>query len=107
MRLYGMQQMLREFRVLIADLQLDARSQESHSLEQPFYIGVWICRRLQTEPRRYGLMLLAELAGSFAQISEFFVVDAEEARIHLVRHFHGRRICFEFSTNLHRHWPHA
>ena len=98
MRLYGVQQMLCEFRVLITDLELDSRSKESHSLEQSFDIRVRICRRLQTEPGCYRLMLLAEFAGPFAQISEFFVVDAEEARIHLVRHFHRRRVCFELGT---------
>ena len=107
MRLDCVQQVLRKFRILVADLELDPGTKEGNALEQALDIGIGIGRGLEAEPSRDGLMLLAELARALAQISQLFVVDAKEARIHLLRHFHGRRVRFDFGSILHRHRPQA
>ena len=85
LRVDDLQQPLREARELGVELQLDAAGQEREAFEQAFDVGVGDLQALDAQPGSDLRELLRELGAHLAQMAQFLVVVAEQARVHVSR----------------------
>jgi hypothetical protein len=81
-RIHDVEQRLREAGELGVELELHARGEKRHALDQPLDVGIADLEVAHAEPRRNLRKLIGEFGAHLAQMPQLDVVILEQSRIH-------------------------